>query len=156
MILFATKTGPEAFDAFPYALDLARSLRQGLAVLLVTGTRISGAFEEIMMAATFAEAGEFATAREILAGEEGRLEREQGTRIAAAKRQCREAGVELAVYAAAGDEVEAIRDTVKIRPGIDMVLLSPALGAPRTGGRLRRLLARIAKPVITVSQRAGA
>jgi len=156
MILFATRMGATVLDGFPYALDLARTLKQALAVLIVTGTRVSGKFEEVMMAATFAEAGDFATVREILGAEEREIEERLGGELAAARRQCEEAKVDLAIYLAGGDEVEAIRDTVKIRPGIDMVLLSPSLGAPKTGGHLKRLLARITKPVMSISQQARA
>jgi len=156
MILFATRDGAAAFEGFSYALDLARTLKQPVAMLLVTGTRASGKFEEVMMAAAFAEAGDYATVREILGGEGREIEERYKAELGAAREQCREAGIDLAVYAAAGDEVEAIRDTVKIRPGIDMVLLSPSLGAPKTGGHLKRLLARITKPVMTISPQAPA
>ncbi len=154
MILFATRDGAGAFEGFAYALDLARTLKQALAVLLVTGTRATGKFEEVMMAATFAEAGDYATVREILGAEGRQIEERYAAELGAARTQCAEAGIDLAVYAAAGDEVEAIRDTVKLRPGIEMVLLSPSLGAPKTGGHLKRLLARITKPVMTISQQA--
>ena len=156
MIMFATKGGPESLDGFPYALDLARSLKKGLAVLIIESTRITGAFEEAMIAATFAEAGDIATAREIMEPEALDLEARHGAQLASAKAQCRKAEVDLAVYAAAGDDVEAIRETLKLRPGIEMVLLSPSLGAPRSGGYLKRILARIAKPVFAISQPARA
>lgn len=156
MILFATRSGPETLDGFTYALDLAKSLKKGLAVLIIQRNRISGAFEEVMMAATFAEAGDIATAREILEPEALELEARHGIHLTSAKTQCRDADIDLAVYAAAGDDVEAIRDTLKIRPGIEMVLLSPSLGAPRSGGYLKRILTRITKPVVTISQQARA
>jgi hypothetical protein len=156
MILFATKAGPESMEGFTYALELARSLKAGLGMLIIRATRLSGAIEEAMMAATFAEAGDIATAREVLQSEELEIEAAHGAELAAAKRQCREAGIDFAAYAAAGDDVEAIRDTLKLRPGIDMVLLSPSLGAPRTGGYLKRILSRITKPVVAISQTARA
>jgi hypothetical protein len=156
MILFATKGGPESLEGFSYALELAKSLRKGLGVLLIQSSRLSGAFEEVMMAAAFAEAGDIATARELLESEQLRIEASNGTQLAAAKALCHEAGVGLAVYAAAGDDIEAIRDTIKIRPAIEMVLLSPSLGAPRTGGYLKRILTRITKPIVAISQPARA
>ena len=156
MILFATKGGPESMDGFPYALDLAKSLKKGLAVLIIQRNRISGAFEEAMMAAAFAEAGDIATAREIMEPEALELEARHSAELASAKAQCRQVDVNLAVYVAAGDDVEAIRDTLKLRPGIEMVLLSPSLGAPRSGGYLKRIIARITKPVFAISQPARA
>lgn len=156
MILFATKAGTEGLDGFPYALDLAKNLGKGLAILLIQSNRISGTFEEVMMAAAFAEAGDIATAREILEPEALEFEARHGAQLASAKSLCRQADIDLAVYAAAGDDVEAIRDMLKLRPGIEMVLLSPSLGAPRSGGYLKRILARIAKPVVTISQQARA
>jgi hypothetical protein len=156
MILFATRAGAEAFEGFPYALDLSRTLKQALAVLIVSGTRASGAFEEVMMAATFAEAGDFATVREILDDEGREIQSRHSAELDSARARCREAGIDLAVYAAAGDDIEAIRDTLKLRPGIEMVLLSPSLGAPRSGGYLKRILARITKPVVAISQPNGA
>ena len=156
MILFATKAGAESMEGFPYALELARSLRTGLGMLIIRASRLSGALEEAMMAATFAEAGDIATAREILQSEELEIEAAHGVELVSAKRQCREADIEFAAYAAAGDDVEAIRDTLKIRPGIDLVLLSPSLRAPRSGGYLKRVLSRITKPVLAISQTARA
>jgi hypothetical protein len=156
MILFATKAGTESLDGFSYALELARSLRAALGILIIRQSSLSGVIEEALMAAAFAEAGEIATAREILQSEELEIEASHGVQLASAKRQCREAGIDFAAYAAAGDDVEAIRDTLKLRPGIDMVLLSPSLGAPRSGGYLKRILARITKPVVAISQQARA
>ena len=156
MILFATKAGNESMEGFAYALELARSLRTGLGMLIIRTARLSGALEEAMMAAAFAEAGDLASAREILQSEELEIEAAHGVQLAAAKRQCSEAGIDFAAYAAAGDDVEAIRDTLKLRPGISMVLLSPSLGAPRSGGYLKRILARITRPVVAISQQAKA
>jgi hypothetical protein len=109
-----------------------------------------------MMAATFAEAGDIATAREILQSEELEIEAAHGVQLAAAKLQCRETGIDFAAYAAAGDDVEAIRDTLKLRPGIEMILLSPSLGGPRSGGYLKRILSRVTKPIVAISQQARA
>ena len=156
MILFATKAGESSMEGFPYALELARSLRTSLGMLIIRTSRLSGAIEEAMMAAAFAEAGDVATAREILHVEELEIEAAHGVQLTAAKLQCREAKIDFAAYAAAGDDVEAIRDTLKLRPGIDLVLLSPSLGAPRSGGYLKRILSRITKPVVTISQQARA
>jgi len=116
MILFATKAGAERMEGFPYA-ELARSLRTGLEMLIIRAIRLSGALEEAMMAARFAEAGDIATAREILQSEELESEAAHGVQLASAKLQCREASIDFAAYAAAGDDVEAIRDTLKLRPG---------------------------------------
>ena len=113
-------------------------------------------FQTLMTAAAFAEENDHRTAREILQSEELAIEADHGVQLASAKRQCREAAIDFAAYAAAGDDVEAIRDTLKIRPGIDMVLLSPSLGAPRSGGYLKRILSRITKPVVAISQQARA
>jgi len=156
MILFATKAGTESMEGFPYALELSRSLRTGLGMLLIRQHRLVGAVEEALMAATFAEAGDVASAREILHAEEREIEAAHGVQLAAAKRQCRDAGIDFTAYAAAGDDVEAIRDTLALRPGIEMVLLSPSLGAPRSGGYLKRILSRITKPVVAISQQARA
>lgn len=156
MILFATKAGEGSLEGFQYALELATSLRTSLAMLIIRASRLSGAFEEAMMAAAFAEAGDIASAREILQPEELEIEAGHGAQLAAAKRQCREAGLDFAAYAAAGDDVEAIRETLRLRPGIEMVLLSPSLGAPRSGGYLKRILSRITRPVVAISQQARA
>jgi hypothetical protein len=156
MILFATKAGLQSMEGFPYALELARSLRTGLGMLIIRTSRLSGALEEAMMAAAFAEAGDVATAREILLTEEREIEASHGVQLAAAKRQCREAGVDFAAYAAAGDDIEAIRDTLRLRPGVEMVLLSPSLGAPRSSAHLKRVLPRVASPVVAITQHARA
>ena len=156
MILFATKDGLNSMEGFPYALDLATNLRKSLAMLVIQTSRLSGALEEAMMAAAFAEAGDIATSREIMETRGREVRERYGERLAAAAAQCRESGIDLAVYAAAGDDVEAIRDTLKIRPAIEMVLLSPSLGAPRSGGYLKRILARITRPVVAISQTARA
>jgi len=156
MILFATKAGTESMEGFPYALELSRSLRTSLGMLIIRRQRFTGAVEEALMAATFAEAGDIASARQILQAEEREIEAAHGVQLASAKRQCREAGIDFAAYAAAGDDVEAIRDTLKLRPGIEMVLLSPSLGAPRSGGYLKRILSRITKPVVAISSPARA
>ena len=96
MILFATKAGNESMEGFTYALELARSLRTGLGMLIIRQSRLSGALEEAMMAATFAEAGDIATAREILQSEELEIEAAHGVQLAAAKLQCRETGIDFA------------------------------------------------------------
>jgi hypothetical protein len=57
---------------------------------------------------------------------------------------------------AADDAITAIKDFVKNRPEIDMVLLSPNLSVSKKGIDLKKLIKNIAKPIVTISTPAKA
>ncbi|MCK5426421.1 MAG: hypothetical protein KAJ34_01910 [Thermodesulfovibrionia bacterium] len=60
-LLFVTKGDKDYEDGFSYVIELAKSLRAGIAILMVYEKKFASVYEDAMTAAAFAEAGEFKT-----------------------------------------------------------------------------------------------
>jgi hypothetical protein len=157
-LLFVTNGGEDSGEGFPYVLELAKALDSGIAVLMVYGKSLLQGYEDMMAAVAFAEAGETGMVRELV------NEQEKGIREAADRRakeftlRCMELSVGCSCYVVVDDAIKAIKDFLKERPWIEMILLSPSLSGSKKGMDLKRLFKNISKPVVTMSRsmKAGA
>ncbi|MGW8273325.1 MAG: hypothetical protein ACWGN7_08050 [Thermodesulfovibrionales bacterium] len=109
-------------------------------------------FQDAMSAVTFAEAGEPETARSLLVGEP----QEDGgiPGIDNLQRRCDAVGIRLRSYSIALSPVDAVREFLKLKKGIDMVLLSPGItsrGKVRAR-ELTRLMRTASRPVVTMTR----
>ena len=69
---------------------------------------------------------------------------------------CGKNSLSLVHHTAFDDTITAIKEYLKNRPFIDMVLLSPNLAAGKKGLDLKKLLKNITKPIVSISSLAEA
>ena len=152
-LLFVSYRDGDFGHDLSYALDLAKMTDKGMAILLVKRKRLADKFEDMMTAVTFAEAGEHATATEIMKSSEA----EDGLKSMLEKK-CQESGMAASVYSALHDAVSSLRDFLKQNSTIDMVLLSPSIteNGEISSKELKRLLRTVSRPIVTMTRQAVA
>ncbi len=155
-LLFVTKGGEDSDSGFSYALELAKTLNKDISILMVYSKQIRNAYEDIMAAVAFAEAGDHETVKELLQKQEKEIKEIEDRKIGELTERCREVSVDITHQTAVGDPITAIKDFLENRPGIDMVLLSPNLSTNKKGIDLKKLLKNITKPIVTISRPAKA
>ncbi len=155
-LLFVTKGGEDCDEGFSYVLELAKALNAGIAVLMVYNRRAMDTYEDVMAAVAFAEAGELETVKELLHEQEKEIKEVEDRKVKELSDRCREISVDLIYQTAIGDLTAAIKDFLKNRPNIDMILLSPNLSANKKGIDLKKLLKNITKPIVTITRPAEA
>ncbi len=151
-ILFVTKGGEDCDEGFSYVLELAKSVNSGITVLVVYPKNMMNAFEDVMAAAAFAEAGDFKTVKSLMDDQERLLRETEIKKLTEMAERSRAASIALTHTVAEGDALTVIRDFLKDRPGIDMVLLSPALSENRKAVDIRKLIKNISKPIVNISR----
>jgi hypothetical protein len=155
-LLFVTKGGEGCDDGFSYVLELAKTLNADILVLMLYGKRTMDTYEDVMAAVAFAEAGEVETVRELMNKQIKDIKGVEAEKINEMARICRENSIDFSYQVEVGDTVSGIRDFLKTKPGIDMVLLSPSLSSDRKGIDLKKLIKTITKPIVTINRPAGA
>ncbi|MGW8273330.1 MAG: hypothetical protein ACWGN7_08080, partial [Thermodesulfovibrionales bacterium] len=65
-LLFATRGGDDCENGFAYVLELSKTLKAGISVLLIYPRKMSERFDDVMSAVTFAEAGDHDTAERLV------------------------------------------------------------------------------------------
>ena len=153
-ILFVTDQSDDTDGGLSYAFDLARTMDKGLAVLLLRKERLMSRFETLMSAVTFAEAGEHATALEILGGEGVGAEAAAKGRPRTIEEACADSGLSTQIASGEGDMVTAVGSYLKSNRNVEMVLLSPSIteeGVVSTR-QLKRLLSTVARPIVTLAR----
>jgi hypothetical protein len=155
-ILFVTKGGERCDDGFPYVLELARTLQAGIDVLILYPERIMTDFEDVMAAVAFAEAGDFETVRNLMEGQKKEMIQQCERKISEILKKADETSVPLSWKTATGDVAQMVKEYLKNRPGIDMVLLSPNLSENNKHLDIRKLIRNISKPIVNISGPMGA
>jgi nucleotide-binding universal stress UspA family protein len=150
-ILFVTKGGENCDVGFSYALELAKALNSGIAVLMVYPRQMLSSFEDVMSAAAFAEAGDFKSVKTLLDSEENALRETEKRKTGEMGEKARQISVDLVHRAASGDVTALIKDYLKNNPGTDMVLLSPTLAGNRKILDLKKLMKNISKPIVNIT-----
>lgn len=150
-ILFVTKGGEDLDKGFSYALELAKALNSGIAALVVYPRQMMSSFEDVMSAATFAEAGDFDTVKTLMDAQEHDLRETEKQKIGEMSARAREITVDLTHQVASGDVSTAIREYLKGRTGVDMVLLSPNLAGSKKILDLKKLMKNISKPIVNIT-----
>jgi F0F1-type ATP synthase delta subunit len=154
-LLFVTKGGEDSDSGFSYVAELAKTLKMDMSVLMIYNRRVIEAYEDIMSAAVFAEAGEFKTAKDILHEKENELK-------AAAEKKLRELSVKYDIssdincHIRIGDALSSLNEVLKKTKNIHMVLVSPSLSQRKKEIDMNKLIKKISKPVVTISQPAQA
>jgi hypothetical protein len=158
-LLFVTDQHEDSADGFSYAMDLARAMKEDITILLVQKKNLIQRIEDMMVAITFAEANEHETAREILTKDPVR----QAGSSAQEKlwhlvKQCHDLDIDVTVHTVSMDAVSGVKDFLKKRNGVDMVLLSPSVTANGnvTGKELNRLVRTASRPIVTMARQAYA
>ncbi len=151
-LLFVTKGGADCDNGFTYILELAKTLNAGIAVLLVYNKRTMETYEDVMAAVAFAEAGDHETVKELMHKQEKEIKEIEDRKARELTERCREVFVDLTYQTAVGDPITAIKDFLKNKPNIDMILLSPNLSENKKGIDLKKLLKNITKPIVTISR----
>lgn len=152
-LLFVTYRNEEMDEGLSYAVDLAKTMDEGITVLLVNRKSMMQRIEDAMAAVAFAEENEPDTAREIInkgAKDEGHADAGVHTLLDS----CRNLGVNVTVHAVTEDAVTAVKDYLKERNGVDMVLLSPSITTKGnlSARELQRLVKTASRPVVTMAR----
>lgn len=155
-VLFVTRGGEDCDEGFSYVLELAKTLGAGIEVLIIYPSRMTNSFDDIMMAATYAEAGDLKTIQTMVDGEQEKFRELVASKISALVSRSQETKVDLVCHSADGDLTATIKNHLKNRPYIDMVLLSPSLSENKKSFDIRKLLKNISKPIVNISRPATA
>lgn len=153
-LLFVAYQDDNAEESLSYALELARMMDKGIAILLVRKRKFAARFENLMAAVTFAEANEHETAKGFM-----RDDAHEGLEAAdELKEICRRSGFAVNVYTAISDTVKALKEYLSSNTDIEMVLLSPGItdNGAITSRELNRLVRSVSKPVVTITKNARA
>ncbi|MGC2063980.1 MAG: universal stress protein [Thermodesulfovibrionales bacterium] len=153
-VLFVTRGGEECDEGFSYVLELAKTLGAGIEVLIIYPSRMTNKFDDIMMAATYAEADDFKTVRSMVDDEQDEFRELVARKISAHTliSRSQETKVDLVCHSADGDLTVTIKNHLKNRPYIDMVLLSPSLSENKKSFDIKKLLKNISKPIVNISR----
>lgn len=153
-LLFVTYRDDDFGDGLTYALDLAKMMDRGIAILLLHKKRLSRKFEDLMSAITFAEVNEHETAREILKTSESKDKGDEVQHIL--EERCNGSGISATIYTALSDTVSALKDFLKQNHNIEMVLLSPSItdNGNLTSKELNKLVRAASRPIVTIAKNA--
>ena len=156
-LLFVTYHNENFEEGLSYAIDLAKTMSDGIEILTVYKRKVFEKVEDMMTAVAFAEAGEHKTARELIEEDFRMRNEDYESKLAVVKERCARAGVELSVSAAAADAVSAIKNILRQNTRIDMVLLSPSVtnDGNITPKELNRLVKTASRPIVTMARNAA-
>lgn len=154
-LLFVTYHDENCEEGLSYAIDLAKIMNKGITILLVYKNNLMKRFEDVMISVTFAEAGEHETANRIYSGSDVRTDSSDG-KINFLVRKCQESGVDVRVQTEAKDIVSSVKDFLRKKTSIDMVLLSPSVtnNGNVTAKELQKLVKTVSRPIVTIARQA--
>ncbi len=138
-----------------YTLELASIMNKALSVLMIYRRKIMERLEDYMVAVSFAEEGEFKTAREMIMDDLKRRGIDYEKKVMSLKERCNSAGIEfMGVSTTEDTPLRAIKNLLKDNSSIDMVLLSPSIthDGHISARELQRLVKEIARPVVTMAK----
>ncbi len=156
-ILFVTYHDENFEDGLSYAIELAKTMKNGIEILMVYKRKVLEKFDDVMTAVTFAESHEHKTARELISDDYRAHDRDFEKSLATLREKCEKGGVFVGVSTAAADIVGAIKNILKQNNRIDMVLLSPSVTSDGriTSRELNKLVKTASRPVVTMSKQAN-
>lgn len=155
-LLFVTYHDENFDEGLSYAVELAKTMKDSIEILMIYKRKAVEKFEDMMTAVTFAEAGEHKTAREMI-GEDYKTKNEDyDKKIALIEENCRKSGVAVDFSTAAMDVVSAIKNLLRQNSRIDMVLLSPSITNDDhiTSKMLNKLVKTASRPIVTMAKQA--
>lgn len=153
-LLFVTYENEDLDEGLNYAIDLAKTMGKDIAILVATNKRtLKEKFDDLMSAVTFAEANEYETARGILSsgGKTAGIFEDKVERLA---EMCQRSGVGVNIHSVKVDLFSAIKDFLREKTGIDMVLLSPSVtdNGNVSSRELNKLVRTASRPVVTMAK----
>jgi hypothetical protein len=136
---------------FLMPVDLARAMNEDLTILMTHKKNLLKRFEDLMTSVTFAEAGEHETARELLTE---KINNGYEKKLNLLMEQCQNAGIITRVYKVGLDAMSAIKDFLKEKNTVDMVLLSPSItdNGNITSSDLQKLVRTASRPIVTMAR----
>lgn len=153
-LLFVTYHDENPDEGLSYAVDLAKTMNDGIEILLIYRRKVLEKFDDMMTAITFAEADMPKTAREMISDDYKKKNEDYEKKVEALKEKCRKAGVTVGVSTAAADTVSAIKNLLRQNTRIDMVLLSPSItnNGNVTSKELNKLVKTASRPIVTMAK----
>jgi hypothetical protein len=153
-LLFVTYKDNHEDEGLSYVIELAKTLNKDLTIFLIWKKRLSKRIENVLTAATFAEADEHETAREMIAGDAKKGNGKDDPKLEPFVGKCHESGIEVDIRSFKQDVFPTIKNYFKRRNGIDIVLLGPNVaGAGNiTTRELKRLAHTISRPIVTIAR----
>jgi len=149
-LLFVTKGGEDCDKGFSYVLELAKSLNAGIELLMIYGKGVLDKYEDVMAAVAFAEAGDHETVRELMNAQGKKIKDTAEKKINELTEKCRDANIDFSSEVKTGEAIEVVKDFIKNKPCIDMILLSPNLSGDKKLLDVRKILKNITKPIVTM------
>lgn len=152
-LLFVTYENEDLDEGLNYAIDLAQTMGKDIAILIAANKKtLREKFDDLMSAVTFAEANDHDVAREILSpGDKGAGLEEKVERLA---EKCQRSGVNVNIHSVTAELFSAIKDFLREKTGIDMVLLSPSVtdNGNVSSRELNKLVRTASRPVVTMAR----
>ncbi|MBU0701096.1 hypothetical protein KKE26_07390 [bacterium] len=149
-LLFVTKDTDEWDEGFSYVLELAQTLKAGIAVLMVTDRQPKNTYEEMMIAVALAEGGSPDMARNhLLTGQNKRLKAVESKNVRKLSEKCVGSAVDFICEVRVGDTISLIKELLKKRPAISMILLSHSLSRVLDKGKM---IKDITKPIVLITR----
>ena len=157
LLLFVTYHDENFDEGLSYAVELAKTMNDGIEILLIYKRKVFEKFEDMMTAVTFAEADMHKTAKEMISDDYREKNEDYEKRIDLLKEKCRKSGITVSVSTAATDTVSAIKNILRQNIRIDMVLLSPSItnDGNVTSKVLNKLVKTASRPVVTMAKNAN-
>lgn len=152
-LLFVTQVSERTEEGIDYALELARSMKTGMDILLLQKESLSSSCEKFFSSIAFAEEGEQGTALEMLEDSPDEKLKTLGTKgVLDLRKKCEKAGVETSLTLQTGDPLDRIADFIKDKQSIEMILLSPSLSEEKGIRKIlkQKLLKKIDRPIVTI------
>jgi hypothetical protein len=137
-------------EGLSYTLELARIMKKAISILMIYRRKAMKNFEDYMVATTFAEEGDFKTAKEMIIHDLKVKGIDYEERLKLIKEKCKSQGVELTgISSSKGDLISGIKNLVEDNSSIDMVLLSPSV-TNSAKDLLYRLMKSLSMPIVTM------
>jgi len=155
-LLFVTYHDENFDEGLSYAVDLAKTMNDGIEILILYKRKVLEKFEDIMTAVTFAESNEHQTAREMISEDYSSRKEDFDQKITLLKEMCRESGVSVDISTAAMDAVTSVKNILRQNTRIDMVLLSPSItnDGNVTTKVINKLVKTASRPIVTMAKQA--
>ena len=87
-LLFVTYHDENFEEGLSYALDLAKTMNDGIEILMIYKRKVLEKFDDMMTAITFAEAGEHQTAKEMISEDYKKRNEDYENKLATIKEKC--------------------------------------------------------------------
>ncbi|MCL4492742.1 MAG: hypothetical protein M1510_12755 [Nitrospirae bacterium] len=157
-LLFVTYHDENFGEGLSYAVDLAKTMDDGIEILMIFKRRVFEKLEDMMTAIPYAEAGEHKTARELINEDYKKKDEDYESKLSEIKEKCNQSGVAVNISTAATDTVTAVKNMLRQNTKIDMVLLSPSVTNDNniTSKELNRLVKTASRPIVTMARNINA